>query len=69
MTPAEHLTAAEGLLAQVGEFDTEGSRGEAAFLAAWAAAHALMAIAVELGAPHPAAPGGGETSAPQAPPG
>lgn len=59
MTPAEHLDAAEGLLAQVVDYDTEPGRAVAQFLTLWALTHAVMALAVELGVPHApaAAPG------------
>lgn len=52
MTPAEHLTAAENLAAQIDNFDTQDRRGEATFLAAWALTHAVIALAAELGVPH-----------------
>lgn len=62
MTPAEHLTAAENLTAQIDNFDTQDHRGEATFLAAWALTHAVIALAAELGVPHEGTTAGGAAS-------
>lgn len=63
MTPAEHLAAAERYLT-LAEPDRSdpvmGWRGNNALIGL---AHAVIAIAAEMGVPHPAAPAGGATSA------
>ena len=62
MTPAEHLAEAERLLDQArgNEGDYLSTVTDDHVLAALA--HAVIAVAGELGVPHPAAPAGGGPS-------
>lgn len=52
MTPADHIALAEKLLRQCRDPDNGWLDQEALAVATEAGAHALVAIAVELGAPH-----------------
>lgn len=56
MTPAQHLAEADRLLEMVGREDSPWSADWVLARAMQAQAHALAAIAVELGAPHDAGP-------------
>ena len=68
MTPAEHIAEAEALLDQSYGGMEQWNSAYQRELVGKATVHALIAIAVELGAPHLAAPAGGEGSAQAAPP-
>lgn len=52
MTPAEHLAAAEALLQEADHHIGPGEVQLALALASMAEGHALIALAVEQGAPH-----------------
>lgn len=54
MTPAEHIAQAEQLLAQAAEPGRWWDEGELLATALQSIGHALIGIAVELGAPHTA---------------
>lgn len=58
MTPAEHIATAEQLADQADDAYGSGLLDEAASKAARGLLHGVIAIAVELGVPHAAAPGG-----------
>lgn len=59
MTPAEHITAAEQALTAADNWREVWTEGERTAITLTAVGHALIALAVELGAPHAAAPSGG----------
>lgn len=61
MTPAEHLAVAEGLLAYGPLSDGMASGSINQIAAIKAVAHAMIAAAAELGVPHSAAGGGGDS--------
>lgn len=63
MTPAEHIAEAERQLDILGRAGGSIDVREAETRASIAVGHALIAIAVELGAPHAPATGGGEPGA------
>jgi len=52
MTPAEHIARAEEELQAARDLGNEWDQGERLSVALTAIGHALIAIAVELGAPH-----------------
>lgn len=63
MMPAEHIAKAEQLLQQAQDSDTEDLGSFVSATATEAIGHALIAIAIELGAPHAAAPAGARDGA------
>lgn len=63
MTPQQHLDRAEELLDTAYNFDGDWSEAERIAAALVALGDVVFAVAVELGAPHPAAPGGAASSA------
>lgn len=63
MTPAEHLAAAERYLAAAEPNGSDPMMGWRSINALIALTHTQLAIAIEAGVPHPAAPAGGATSA------
>lgn len=60
MTPQEHLDASENLLSQASNYDTDADRAVTQMLSVWALAHAVTALAIELGVPHSTPPAGGD---------
>lgn len=52
MTPAEHLTVAEGIITAATGHYARGDTAEAAWRANLAVAHALIALGAQLGVPH-----------------
>lgn len=62
MTPADHIARAESTLQDTRDLGTDWDQGERIAMALAAIGDALVAIAVELGAPHSAAPAGGAAS-------
>lgn len=56
MTPKEHIAEAERLLEAARQATAPGESIESLSLATQAQGHALIALAVESGAPHTAAP-------------
>lgn len=62
MTPAEHITAAEDSLRRSADLTNLWSEGERIAYALAGIGHALIALAVEQGAPHASAPPGGPSS-------
>ncbi len=63
MTAAEHLAYADMLLASIKNSDQGWDTLELTGRALEAIGHGLAAIAIELGAPHAAAPSGGGSGA------
>lgn len=62
MSPAEHLAIAEALTTQAAKLDNAWSEGERISVSILALTHATIALAIEQGAPHAAAPGSGAGS-------
>lgn len=62
MTPAEHVTAAEQALDQAADMTNMWDQAERVAIALTGVGHALIALAVEQGAPHASAPPGGPAS-------
>jgi len=62
MTPADHIARAENILRDTRDLGSEWDQGERVAMALAAMCDALIAIAVELGAPHTAEPVSGASS-------
>lgn len=62
MTPAEHIATAESLADKAMTMDNDWSEAERIAVCILSLTHAVIAAAVELGAPHAAAPTSGASS-------